>query len=136
MNLLVEGQVVRTTTGPNTQPDGSKATRAYSWDVGEFTGRTAQIQIVDNATGGRGHVKVDYIVRTDRKPSALLANQQRELEIEQRYLNIPIKKGSPKRKVSMRVPGRRKATSRSTAVYPPCSGGLTAHGLPPPAPSP
>ncbi|MFA6562621.1 MAG: glycoside hydrolase family 32 protein [Verrucomicrobiia bacterium] len=110
MNLLVEGKVVRTATGPNVKPGGSEALEPGSWDVSEFLGKTARIQIVDNATGGWGHINVDQIVLTDRKPPKLLADQKREFKIEKRYLNIPIKNGASKRKVGVFVDGKPEVT--------------------------
>ena len=106
MNLLVEGKAVRNATGPNDKPGGSETLAPEYWDVTEFAGKTAVIQIVDNATGGWGHINVDQIVQTDRKPPQLLANAKREFRIEKRYLNLPIKNGAPKRRVTTLVDGR------------------------------
>jgi sucrose-6-phosphate hydrolase SacC (GH32 family) len=106
MNLLVDGRLVRTATGPNDKPGGSEALALESWDVSEFNGKTAVLQIVDQATGGWGHINVDHIVQTDRKPPGLLTNARREFKIEKRYLNFPIKNGVPKRKVTTLVDGR------------------------------
>src|SRR4030095_4350332 len=36
-----------------------------SWDVRDLAGRTAQIQIVDQNTGGWGHLNVDHILQSD-----------------------------------------------------------------------
>jgi hypothetical protein len=44
------------------RPGGSETLVPDSWDVGEFIGRTAVIQIVDMATSGWGHINVDHIV--------------------------------------------------------------------------
>jgi sucrose-6-phosphate hydrolase SacC (GH32 family) len=110
MNLLVDGKIVRTATGPNLKPGGSEALAPASWDVAEFADRTARIQIVDAASGGWGHINVDHIVLTDRKPPALLSDQKREFRIEKRYLNIPIKNGAPKRKVAVSVDGKPEVT--------------------------
>ena len=106
MNLLVDGKTVRTATGPNDKPGGSKALALQSWDMTEFAGKTAVIQIVDQATGGWGHINVDHIVQTDSKPPGRLTNAQRDFKIEKRYLNLPIKNGAPKRKVTTLVNGR------------------------------
>lgn len=106
MNLLIEGKAIRNATGPNDKPGGSEALAPESWDVTEFAGKTAVIQIADQATGGWGHINVDHIVQTDRKPVALIANAKREFKIEQRYLHLPIKNGAPKRKVTTLVEGR------------------------------
>ncbi|MEI7731882.1 MAG: glycoside hydrolase family 32 protein [Verrucomicrobiota bacterium] len=100
MNLLVDGNVVRTATGPNTSPGGSEELAPASWDVGELAGKTAQIQIVDNATGGWGHINVDQIVLSD-KPAAMAVKtmtRERELTIEKRYLHFPVKNGTKKGK--------------------------------------
>ncbi|MFJ6729930.1 GH32 C-terminal domain-containing protein [Streptomyces sp. NPDC091281] len=61
LNLLVDGKIVRSATGRNSD----NITEA-SWDVRPWKGRTARVQIVDTATGGWGHVNVDHIVQTDR----------------------------------------------------------------------
>jgi sucrose-6-phosphate hydrolase SacC (GH32 family) len=105
MDLLIDGKIVRTAAGPNTNPGGSEELAAASWNVSEFAGKSARIQIVDDATGGWGHINVDQIVLTDAKPPGLLADQKREFLIAKRYLNIPIKNGAPKRKVTVLVDG-------------------------------
>jgi hypothetical protein len=96
MNLLISGKAVRNATGPNDKPGGSETLAPEYWDVSEFAGKPVVIQIVDNATGGWGHINVDQIVQTDRKPPQLLANAKREFRIEKRYLNLPIKNGAAK----------------------------------------
>src|SRR4029079_517245 len=92
--------------GPNERPGGTEALAPESWDVGEFAGRTAVLRIVDEATGGWGHLLVDHIVQTDRKPPGLLRDAQREFTTTHRYLHLPIRNGAPKRKVSLRVEDR------------------------------
>jgi hypothetical protein len=46
LQLLVDGKVVRTATGPNSQSGGSEALAPESWDVSEFAGRNAILRIV------------------------------------------------------------------------------------------
>ncbi|KOU72111.1 glycosyl hydrolase family 32, partial [Streptomyces sp. MMG1533] len=60
VELLVDGQVVRSTTGQ----DG-EALNWASWDVGELAGKKAQIKIVDDNSGGWGHLNVDHIMLSD-----------------------------------------------------------------------
>jgi sucrose-6-phosphate hydrolase SacC (GH32 family) len=105
MNLLIDGKVARNATGPNDKPGGSETLVPEFWDVTEFIGKAAVIQIVDQATGGWGHINVDQIVQTDRKPPQPIANAKREFNIRQRYLNLPIKNGAPKRVVTTLVDG-------------------------------
>jgi fructan beta-fructosidase len=102
INLLVDGKVVRTATGPNTEPGGSEELDWHSWDVAEFAGREAVIRIVDRRTGGWGHINVDHVVQDDKK-SAAMSSGAREIVLERRYLHVPVKNGAPKRKVKVSV---------------------------------
>lgn len=101
VNLLVDGKVARTATGPNDRPGGSEHLDWHSWDVAEFAGKRAAIQIVDQETGGWGHINVDHIVQSDAKKQAEPA--ARTLTIEQAYLHLPVKRGAPVRRVKFRV---------------------------------
>ncbi|MFG2129691.1 GH32 C-terminal domain-containing protein [Streptomyces sp. NPDC048751] len=60
VELLVDGQVVRSTTGQ----DG-EALHWASWDVKDLAGKKAQIKIVDDNSGGWGHLDVDHIMLSD-----------------------------------------------------------------------
>ncbi|MDX3639324.1 GH32 C-terminal domain-containing protein [Streptomyces sp. MB09-02B] len=62
VELLVDGQVVRSTTGRDTE-----ALDWAAWDVGDLAGKKARIRIVDDNTGGWGHLNVDHIVLSDTK---------------------------------------------------------------------
>ena len=105
INLRVGGKIVRTATGPNTKPGGSEELAPASWDVREWVGKRGQIEIVDEETGGWGHINVDEIVQTDCKPPALLIDATRNLTVRKRYLNLPVKNGAPKRRLSLLVDG-------------------------------
>ncbi|MBN2211430.1 MAG: hypothetical protein JW709_08555, partial [Sedimentisphaerales bacterium] len=60
MNLLIDGEIKRTATGKNDEKLDWE-----TWNVGEFKGKTANLQIVDNVTGNWGHINVDHIIMTD-----------------------------------------------------------------------
>jgi fructan beta-fructosidase len=60
VNLLVGGNVVRSSTGPN-----SEQLRWNNWNVAQFTGQQAQIEIIDKNNGGFGHILVDDIYFSD-----------------------------------------------------------------------
>ncbi|MEP6671917.1 MAG: glycoside hydrolase family 32 protein [Chthoniobacter sp.] len=109
LHLVINGKPVRTATGPNTQPGGSERLAAGGWDVTEFAGQTARLVIVDDATGGWGHINVDQIVQTDTAPpvaTKLIANVGREIEIAKHWLNFPVKTGGNKRVITISVDGQ------------------------------
>lgn len=107
LQLLIDGKPVRTATGPNDKPGGSERLDQSFWDVQEFIGQTATIQIIDQATGGWGHINVDNLIQTNHKPPLLLKNVKRSFTAEKRLLNIPIQNGAPKRIVTLFVDGEK-----------------------------
>jgi fructan beta-fructosidase len=103
LNLLIDNKVARTATGPNTESGGSERLEPGFWDVSELKGRTAHLEIVDEATGGWGHINVDQIVFTDQRPPAILQNVTRELTLDKRFLLLPVKTGARKHRVALLV---------------------------------
>lgn len=65
LQLLVDGQVVRTMSG-----GWSEALRQAHWDVSDLIGQTAQIRVVDENSGGFGYLMVDSIEMNDALPIA------------------------------------------------------------------
>ncbi|MFF3911518.1 GH32 C-terminal domain-containing protein [Streptomyces sp. NPDC001848] len=62
VELLVDGKVVRSATGQD-----DEALNWASWDVRDLAGKKAQIKIVDDNTGGWGHLNVDRITLSDTR---------------------------------------------------------------------
>lgn len=60
VNLLVNGEVLRSTTGVS-----GGGMIWSSWDVASLMGQKAHIELVDTSTGGYGHLQVGEIVFTD-----------------------------------------------------------------------
>ncbi|MGP9582536.1 MULTISPECIES: GH32 C-terminal domain-containing protein [unclassified Brachybacterium] len=71
VNLVVDGEVVRTATGSD-----SENLDWHNWEVGEFEGQQASLRIVDNSSGGWGHILVDHFVATDAPIASSLENYQ------------------------------------------------------------
>lgn len=90
MNLLVDGKVVRTATGPNDRAGGSESLEPASWDVAEFVGKTAVIQIVDRHTKGWGHINVDQIVLSARPGAPVLVDLTKTLTVTNTHLIVPV----------------------------------------------
>lgn len=60
INLVINNKVVRTATGEN-----SETLKDASWNVKEFKGKQAVIEIVDAEKGGWGHINIDHIAQSN-----------------------------------------------------------------------
>ena len=67
INLGVDGKVVRSSVGPAMKnAKGQEVLDWYGWDVKDLIGKTATLEIVDNYSGGWGHINVDQIFQSDQ----------------------------------------------------------------------
>ena len=64
INLLVDGKIVRTAAGHD-----SNQMRQEGFDVRKLQGKTARLEIVDKATGPWGNIGAGPIVFSDRRPT-------------------------------------------------------------------
>ena len=62
VNLEIKGKVERTATGNATETMSRK-----EWDVSDLKGKTAQLVVVDNNSGGWGHPNFDDVHQADSK---------------------------------------------------------------------
>ena len=60
VNLVVDGNIVRSATGPNSEQLSWRA-----WNVADFADKQAQIEVIDRNNGGFGHILVDDIYFSD-----------------------------------------------------------------------
>lgn len=60
IRLVVDGNIVRSATG-----DNSESLKWKGWNVSEFVGKDALIEILDNKTGSWGHILIDHIMFSD-----------------------------------------------------------------------
>lgn len=117
MNLLVEGAVVLSATGPNTEPGGSEFLNWENWEVKKYRGRKAVLQIIDAASGGWGHINVDHIAQRDA-PTKKVAGparrggqtpplkNARELAISGQYLLFPVSNKGQRGRMTITVGGQ------------------------------
>jgi len=103
INLLLDGKVVRTATGPNDRPGGSEALNWASWDVSDLMGKTVCIQIVDQQKGGWGHINIDHIFQSNEK---VAMEKERTMLFTKRYLNLPVKNGAARRRMDVLIDGK------------------------------
>ncbi len=104
MQLLVDEKVVREATGTNTESGGSEALSPDFWDVADLLGQKARIKIVDDETGGWGHITVDHIAASSIKPETHAFD--RDVLVDKTYLLIPIENGAPKIDLEVSVDGK------------------------------
>lgn len=60
INLKINGVMVKTATG-----DNSEQLKWFGWDVTDYLGQSAQIEIVDSFSGSWGHILIDQIMFSD-----------------------------------------------------------------------
>jgi fructan beta-fructosidase len=106
INLHSDGKIVRTATGPNAAAGGSEHLDWEQWDVSGLKGKSAHLEIVDQATGGWGHINIDQIIQTDKRLAGIITNASREFLLQQHYLNLPVKNGAPKRLMTINLNGQ------------------------------
>lgn len=104
INLLIDGKISRTATGPNDRPGGAERLEWHDWDVADLKGKIATLQILDMATGGWGHINVDQVIQSNVRHGSQSA--RRELVIDRDYLLLPVKNGAAKRRVKFLVDGQ------------------------------
>ena len=84
VNLLVDGKPVESVTGRN-----AEIFKSTQFDLAPYQGKNIQIEVLDQATGGWGHIDVDGFYLSDtpcvRPPEEL----KRSIVVNGNYLNIP-----------------------------------------------
>ncbi|MCH8044284.1 MAG: DUF4980 domain-containing protein [Planctomycetes bacterium] len=106
LNLMVDGKVVRTATGPNDRSGGSETLDWASWDVKNLRGKKATLQIVDRHTGGWGHVNVDQIVQSAKQAKSALSDRAREIVLDKKYLLFPINNSAKACRMKISIDGK------------------------------
>lgn len=100
MNLLIGDKVVRTAVGPaRKNKKGQEIIEWKTWDVKKYLGQTATLQIVDNHTGGWGHINIDHIVQSNTKKKvpnmhdrldSSLVSLSTTFEVNNTHLIVPV----------------------------------------------
>jgi sucrose-6-phosphate hydrolase SacC (GH32 family) len=75
VNLVVDGEVLRTATGIRRSGADNEHLSWYTWDVRELRGKNAHIEIVDKNSGDFGHLTVDQVTQSDQRKMILYANE-------------------------------------------------------------
>lgn len=102
LRLLIDGKVIASRSGR----DDERLVRRF-FNVNDHQGKTARLRIVDEHTGGWGHINVDHIVQTNTKPDVpVIGSFSREFTINKGYLIIPIQNGAKKTQLELCIDGK------------------------------
>lgn len=98
MNLVIDGEIVRTVVGRN-----NEYLSWSHWDVSGLESKNARIEIVDKRSIQDGHISVDHIVQSSR--AFVLPNLERKITVNHAYIHIPVKTYAEKRRMKVIVDG-------------------------------
>ena len=103
INLLVDNNIVKTYPSADHWNAPSMNLEWESWDVSDFRGKQAVIEIVDRLPGYRGIALVDQIYQSNENKVTDLfdLNVRRTVTIDDQYLNVPIKEGTRLQRMSL-----------------------------------
>lgn len=93
LNLRIDNQVIRSSTGHDTEQ-----LLWDSWDIRDFIGKAAVLEIVDDHTGGWGHILVDRIEQSEL-PRVDYANPSIARAMESVLSNVEKASSDPTRPV-------------------------------------
>ncbi|MDO4901699.1 GH32 C-terminal domain-containing protein [Actinomyces sp.] len=81
VQLLVDGEVVRTATGRNLEE-----LNWQSWDVRDLRGSTATLHVIDHNTSGWGHILLDEVRLSDRAATTIPNNTSVNVVVDGRVV--------------------------------------------------
>ena len=96
INLLVDGKVVCTATG-----DQTEKLKPHNWNVVELAGKEARIEIVDQFTEGWGHINIDQIELRDTPRSPRSGPLDSQLDFGTMCLGLIQPEGEAQKSLSL-----------------------------------
>ncbi|MEA2068259.1 MAG: sulfatase-like hydrolase/transferase, partial [Verrucomicrobiota bacterium] len=93
VNLVINGQVVHSATGlARKDHQGRKIMKWVSWDLSKWQDTEAQIVVVDDYSGGWGHIMVDQIFLSNKAaaPPQNLVPLSASFRVDDTHLQIPV----------------------------------------------
>lgn len=97
IELIIDGKSIY----KNSALQESESLQPMTWNVKQYKGMTARIQIVDNRQGGWGHILIDDIIMSNEATSALEINYNLSFVADKKYLLLPIDDSAPELKVQL-----------------------------------
>ena len=114
INLLADGKIVHSATGLSRTGSDTETLIPECFDVSKLMGKKVVLQIVDQHTGGWGHINIDHIVQTDTKtkPRPKIAPRrggrptgktfEKTLTPTKKYLLFPVNDRGPRARVILK----------------------------------
>jgi fructan beta-fructosidase len=103
INLLIDDEVVLTTPDPAEWNPERPGVAWATWDVSEWRGKSAVIEIVDQLDEGWGAIAADHFYQSDENKVEVdfIYDAKREIEFDKQYLNVPVKEGTVSQRLSI-----------------------------------
>lgn len=89
--LIVDGKTVLKT---NPIIEGGQL-QLYTWNVQPYRNKKATIEVVDNETGGWGHLLIGEIEMSNTAKSKILSDQKISMKAEKKYILLPKQNNAP-----------------------------------------
>lgn len=93
VQLIINNKITHRATGKD-----SENLSWHTFNLKDHQNQTAQIKIIDTATGGWGHINADHFLLSN---TPKVRNLKRTLEINKSYLLLPVKNGAPKKIINI-----------------------------------
>lgn len=91
ISLIVDGKQVLKTS-PIVE---NGQMQQYTWDVSAYKGKTATIEVVDNETGGWGHLLLGDIELSNTAKSKIMSDQKITMKADKNYILLPKQNNAP-----------------------------------------
>lgn len=102
ISLIIDNQVV----AKKSSAVESETLSWHSIDVKAYKGKEAIIEVIDNETGGWGHILLDQIEQSNTQKNAFLTDYKTSFNTKDKYLLVPMENDASNTKITLWVDGK------------------------------